>query len=131
MIRLPRHPAIWFTGLLLWMGVLWFLSSQPGSGKPYPVDHVDKVLHFIYFLCGGIGCAGWLYRLRPEPPNWRRIILLTILLLSAVGVIDEWHQSHTPNRSGNDPGDMMADFLGAVAGAFTFKSLHRRFRWNS
>lgn len=97
----------------------------------YPVDHADKILHFTYFFFGGIACAGWLFRLRPEAPDWKRIVLLSIVLLSAVGVIDEWHQSHTPNRSGNDPGDMMADFLGAAAGAFAFKSLHRRFRWNS
>ncbi len=131
MIRPPRHPAIWFTALLLWFGVLWILSSQPGSGTPYPVDHVDKVLHFSYFLGGAVVCAGWLYRLQPAAPNWKRIMILTVVLLTLVGAFDEWHQSHTPNRSGNDPGDMMADILGSVAGAFAFKALHRRLRWNS
>ena len=131
MIQPPRHPAIWFTGLLLWLGFLWFISSQPGTGTPYPVDHADKILHFTYFSLGGILCAGWLFRLNPKAPAWKRIVLITWVLLGAVGLIDEWHQSHTPNRSGNDAGDMMADFLGALAGALAFKSFHHRFRWDS
>jgi hypothetical protein len=59
MIRLPRHSWIWLATLLCWLAFLWFLSSRPGSGKIYPVDHIDKVLHFSYFCVGGFLCAHW------------------------------------------------------------------------
>lgn len=34
-----------------------------------------------------------------------------------VGIIDEYHQTFTPGRTGNDLGDWIADILGSIAGA--------------
>jgi VanZ family protein len=111
--------------------MLWFLSSTQGAGAPLPIDHIDKLAHVVYFAAGGFLLSGWLYFRKPGNPSWKRILTLAIVTIALIGVLDEYHQSFTPNRSGNDPGDMLADLLGAIAGAFLFKTLHRWFRWDS
>jgi VanZ family protein len=132
MPRLPRQPRFWLSAFLIWFGILWVLSSFSfNTGYAPPVNHIDKVQHFGYFLGGsGLLCA-YLYRRNPDRPNWRAIFTTAIVLVSLVGLLDEWHQSFTPGRSGNDPGDWMADFLGAVTGALVFKRIHHRLKWHS
>lgn len=128
MIRLPRHPWIWLASLLCWLAILWLLSSRPGSGKVYPVDHMDKLLHFSYFCTGGFLCAGWLHRRNPVAvPNWHRVANTSVVLLTLVGALDEWHQTRTPFRTGNDAGDLFADFAVALMGVYIFRSTYRKF----
>ncbi len=124
---LVRHPGSWLAGFIVWFAVLWLLSSSTGH-QTYlpPADHLDKLAHFGYFFGGGGLLCAFLYRLRSERPRWRCIIFLTVLILAGIGALDEWHQSFTPGRSGNDPYDWLADFLGATTGALTFKRFHRR-----
>jgi VanZ family protein len=130
MFRLPRHPAVWFSALLCWGGFLWFLSDQPGSDEPFPVDHFDKVMHFTYFMGGGILLGGFLLRLAKGSPVWKRLIVTTVVVMTIIGAADEYHQSFTPHRSGNDPWDLLADILGASAGAFAVRAVHSRKRGN-
>ena len=129
MALLPRNSKFWLVGFLLWFGVLWTLSSFSGQGKYAPPnDHFDKVAHFGYFFGGGGLLSAWLFRLRPERPDWKLILSATILVIALIGALDEYHQNFTPGRSGNDPYDWLADALGAAAGAFTFKWLHHRLK---
>jgi len=129
MARLPRNPKFWLAGFLLWFAVLWTFSSFPGpGGYAPPIGHLDKVAHFGYFFGGGGLLSAWLFRLRPDRPRWTVILSITILALALIGGLDEWHQTFTPGRSGNDPFDWLADVLGAAAGGFTFKRLHRRLK---
>ena len=125
MPRLPRHPNFWLASFLLWFGVLWGLSSFriPSEGVPL-IPHWDKIVHFGYFFGGSGLISAWLYRRNPENPNWRKIIGTAVLIVAIVGGLDEFHQSFTPGRSGNDLADWIADVLGATAGAFTFKRFH-------
>lgn len=132
MPRLPRHPGFWLVTFLIWFGILWLLSSfSLGSTYAPPVNHFDKIQHFGYFLGGsGLFCA-WLFRRKPEHPNWKAILCTAIIVVSLVGMLDEWHQSFTPGRSGNDPYDWLADFFGAITGAFIFRKIHPRLKWDS
>ena len=125
MAWIPRHPRFWLAAFLLWFVVLWVLSSMDFS-TPYkpPVSNFDKVEHFGYFLGGSGLLSAWLYRRNPDKPNWKKIILTAIGVIALVGLLDEFHQTFTPNRSGNDPFDWLADVLGATVGAFIFRLLH-------
>jgi VanZ family protein len=48
-----------------------------------------------------------------------------MLVVGLTGALDEFHQSHVPGRSGNDPADFAADLLGALCGALVFRKAHR------
>lgn len=129
MTRLVRSPKFWLAGFLVWFGVLWLLSgSNPTGDHPPPFPHFDKVAHFGYFFGGsGLLCA-YLYRRAPDRPNWRVIFAVAVIVIGLIGALDEWHQSFTPGRTGNDPSDLLADVLGAAVGAFTFKRFHHRLK---
>ena len=125
MARFPRNPKFWLAAFLLWFAILCMLSSLPGQVELVPpIDHFDKIVHFCYFFGGGGLLSAWLFRLRPDLPNWKAILSVTILTVALLGGLDEFHQTFTPGRSGNDPYDWLADILGAAAGAFTFKRIH-------
>jgi VanZ family protein len=130
MPRLPRKPGFWLAAFLVWFAVLWTLSSFPGPGDEIPaIPHIDKVAHFGFFFGGsGLLCA-WLYRRAPDSPRWPRLIATAVVVIALVGWLDEVHQSFTPGRSGNDLYDWIADVLGAFSGAFVFKAVHRRVKW--
>jgi VanZ family protein len=123
---LPKHPGAWLSAWLAWFGVLWFLSTLPGSDTPQLFPHFDKVEHFGWFAGGGFLFAGWRYTRRPDLALWKTILVTTILAIALTGFIDEWHQCYTPGRSGADPWDWLADVLGGSAGALLCKAVHRR-----
>ena len=96
-----------------------------------PIDGFDKVEHFGYFFGGAGLLSAYLYRKQPVTPRWRFVIPCVILSMALVGWLDEYHQGFVPGRSGNDPLDWLADVTGATSGAFLFKRIHRRLKWDS
>jgi VanZ family protein len=129
MARLVRSPRFWLACFLLWFAVLWLLSSSslPGEGPP-PFPNFDKFAHFGYYFGGSGLLSAYLFRRNPDRPNWKSIIGSVIIAIALTGCLDEYHQTFTPGRSGNDPYDLLADVLGATAGAFTFKRIHLRLK---
>ena len=123
-----RTARFWAICLLLWFIVLNLLSHgdkfHPPGGFAFNIPHFDKIVHFGYFFGGGGLFAAALF-FKKEKPSWSRIILTVTLVLSVVGIWDEFHQSFFKNRTGNDPGDWTADTLGALCGALVFRKVHR------
>jgi len=114
-----------------WFTVLWWLSSGTPEIKDVPkIPHLDKVVHFCYFMAGGFCFANFLYLKKLELWSWKRIILITFLVGATVGGIDEYHQTMTPGRTGNDLGDWCADVSGTLAGAYYCLSMWKRLRKN-
>lgn len=115
--RLPSQPLFWALLWAAWFMVLWSLSSSdPKIDNGPEIPHLDKVMHFGYFMIGGFCVANFLHL--KDVWSWKKIILVSVILGAAVGAIDEYHQSFNPTRSGNDFGDWLADTLGALAGSF-------------
>jgi VanZ family protein len=128
MLRAPRQPLFWLCASITWFITLWLLSSR-GSAPPGPeIPFSDKIAHFGFFFGGGGLLSAYLFCRNPTSPNWKLIILITVAILGLIGILDEFHQTFTPGRSGNDPFDWIADIFGATAGAFTFKRLHHLLR---
>lgn len=126
-----RHPLPWFAAFALWFGILWWLSSGvPAVPPPLQFTASDKVLHFGYFFGGAGLLSAALYLRYPAEAATRSRLWLSILIVSLVGALDEFHQSFIPMRSGNDPYDLAADILGAIAGSYAFlpfrKLFHKR-----
>jgi VanZ family protein len=129
--RLLRNPRIWLIGLLLWLALLCVSSSlSPSAPADYlpSFKHIDKFQHFAYFFGGGLLLTGYFFRRKPEHPDWRGILRRVVLIVALIGWLDEWHQTFTPGRSGNDPYDWLANLLGATAGAMAFRRMHHRLK---
>ena len=128
-MRLPApffRSATWFSSFAVWFVVLWFLSSGPLPGPPgFEIPHIDKVFHFGYYFGGAGLLSAALFLLRPSPRlTWDVIHLVVIITVTTTGMVDEWHQSWYEFRSGNDAGDLTADFYGAIAGTLVFRRFH-------
>ncbi|MBM3859920.1 MAG: hypothetical protein FJ395_09755 [Verrucomicrobia bacterium] len=100
---------------LLWAATIFVLSSMPPvvppeKKPPLLIIPTDKLAHAgAYALLGGLV----LFALR-RAHNMRlpKAVVLAILLASAYGISDEWHQSFVPNRqAGLD--DCAANAIGA------------------
>lgn len=112
---LLRNPALWTGLVLLWMAVLYYLSSRSDLPHGPEIPQFDKVKHAFYFMCG----ASMLFlalRLKANPPPLRTCLIVIVIFAVVVGALDEYHQTFTPGRSGNDWGDLLADFVGGLLG---------------
>ena len=120
--------SFWLVAFLGWTITLWILSDGPLPAPSQPrLPGVDKILHFGYFLGGAGLLSAALYlqsRNRRTEISWGRLLMTVVILLAAIGALDEWHQSWIPGRSGNDLGDWLADVTGALAGSLLFRRLH-------
>lgn len=115
---LVRKSWLWWLGVIVWLAVLWMLSanSRLPSGPSFPLK--DKLLHCTYF-CGGAVCLLLaLFGNRSSLPNGRSLFLPGFLFTAIVGALDEFHQTFTPGRSGNDPWDWLADVTGGLLAAW-------------
>ncbi|HEV7868505.1 MAG TPA: VanZ family protein [Chthoniobacteraceae bacterium] len=110
----------------LWAATITFFSSLTGPQiEEIGIEMWDKAKHFIAFVAGGVLLTVAL-RWTVDWP-WKKLVRVAILALVVFGAIDEIHQYFTPNRSGADPWDWLADALGAVAGVVACVLIHGRF----
>jgi VanZ family protein len=124
MIRTARFWKWTYVG---WFITLCILSSMSHPGPHIDVVGFDKVEHFTYFLLGGLalGFALTLGRTESCQVGW-----ILLIVGSAVGWFDEWHQSFTPGRSGLDVYDWIADTAGSgAAGLLLARARARLLRW--
>jgi VanZ family protein len=103
--------------VFLYACLITYLSSLSGPELPqYHFMLHDKILHtmeyagFGFLLARAFGVRRW----------WWAVIAGALF-----GVVDEFHQSFTPHRQGNDPGDMLADLTGSSLGALAFYGFDR------
>ncbi len=127
---LANAPKFWLFSLFLWALTLFILSSfsktLPDGGPEIP--HLDKVLHFGYFSGGAFMLATYLLLKHGIAQPFARRMLLPLAIFAILGVLDEYHQTFTPGRSGNDPFDWLADLLGAATGILAANMLHSRIK---
>ena len=107
---------------LAWAGVIFFLSSQPGTDTPLPFPHMDKLLHALVFGILGVLILG---AMRPgEHGHSRRQVWTALVITSIYGVLDEIHQHFVPGRI-PDALDVLADLTGAVLGIWLMHKIVR------
>lgn len=96
---------------VMWMAVIFALSSVPGSSVP---GKFGSFGHFVlYFVLGGL-----YFLALPASGRPRLAFVLAVALASAYGITDEFHQSFVPDRMP----DVM-DWVVDTAGALTAVSL--------
>lgn len=116
--RLVRKPVFWWCAVLVWAVVLWNLSANPTlpSGPSFPLK--DKVLHCAWFGGGAACFLLALFGRAAVVPASRRLLSGGFLFTAIIGALDEYHQTFTPGRSGNDPWDWLADVTGGLLAAW-------------
>ncbi len=116
--------SLWLPPLVYMAAIFYFSSeSQP---LPMLTEHVwDKILHSIEYA----GLAILLFRaLDGEELGWRRSAVLAVIIVSAYGASDEWHQLFVAMRS-SDVEDWLTDTgAGAIGAAacVVFQRAHKR-----
>lgn len=132
-----RRPQDWSRWASAWLplagyvGAIVWLSSRPGSTFPrWEIPGLDKIVHGIEYF--GLS-ALTLRALVRSSVRFRWAALVSVVAAVLFGVLDEWHQSFVPGRTGNDAGDLTADALGATLGTLALTLLWRPFpaRWRA
>jgi VanZ family protein len=96
-------------------GGIWVLSSQSILPVPKGILGFDKLQHMIAYLVLSGAISLW-FPPEQRERHWLRTLLLTVLISSVYGVIDEVHQYFVPGRDCN-VWDWVADTIGAFLGA--------------
>ena len=105
-------PALLWAGLIFWLSSL---SHPPMPGPDFPFK--DKVGHWMLYCVLGWLVAGALRR--AHNLSLPKTLAFAILMASAYGASDEFHQRFVPHRT-CDVFDWTADTLGASAAAAAF-----------
>jgi VanZ family protein len=130
-LKFLARPHPWWIALILWCVIMLTASSFSVTAPDSPafeIPHLDKIFHFCWFTGGGFLLANAiLFRWPGVTSIWVKLIL-PIVVMSALGVLDEFRQSFTPGRSGNDFGDWIADTLGGICGVWIANVAHRFIR---
>lgn len=92
-MRAKTETWIYRVAALTWMGVLAYLSNQPGT-KVHVNPPLDKVVHLCAF-----GVLGYLVALSAGPKRGWHAAWIAPVLVALYGMADEIHQSFTPGRS--------------------------------
>jgi len=117
LLSLPRPVA--FLLPWAWMGFLWSLSSQTFPKRDDRLglwSFFSNLAHAPLFGLLAVAWCALLLRPRPSaglPALTATKAALVVALVTAYGIVDEWHQGRTPGR---DPSaaDVATDLAGAV-----------------
>lgn len=98
---------------IIWVIVTFILTSLPKLHGVPDISHFDKISHFLIY-----GVSGALYAcyLREGNVPKELIFIYTVLLISFIGGVDEFHQRWIPYRVPS-LGDLMADISGGICGS--------------
>ena len=118
---LMRRLSLWVPPLL-YMAAIYHFSSQ-SDPLPMLTEHVwDKLLHTVEYS----GLAVLMFRaLAGEGLGTWQSAIVTVVLVSAYGASDEWHQLYVPLRQ-SDVRDWMTDTLAGAIGATACLAFTRR-----
>jgi len=114
---LIKYLKFWFP-VILYSGIIFYVSSIPNISTPLPEVAFDKVLHIIEYVPFGYLLARGICGSNPaitQKMVW--VLVFTICLL--YGFSDEYHQSFVPGRSPSII-DLMADAIGGIFGGYFY-----------
>jgi VanZ family protein len=138
-----RETFVRFAPLILWIGVIFFLSSDQGSMAetsrfirpllhflfPAASDETIQIYHGYIRKAAHVTEYGVLaliaYRACSLSPRqiWRRYrVLSPVLLVATIASIDEFNQSFEPSRT-SSPYDVLLDITGGILALITLRAI--------
>ena len=103
--------------VVAWMAVVFFFSSLSHLGLAAQTP--DWISHPVEYGIGAVLVCRALEGGRRRPLT-ASTALTAIVLTTAYGVTDEYHQSFVPGRT-SDPMDVVKDLAGAAAGSLLYR----------
>jgi VanZ family protein len=102
--------------VVLYAGLIFYLSSRPWPTQSDLPPGTDKVIHFAIYFFLGFGLV-WAFRATRFKFS-HYLIWVAALIGFSYGISDEIHQSFVPGRDASIF-DALADGIGSVFGAWT------------
>lgn len=94
------------------MGILFFLSHQPGATFQLPMPPgADKLAHGVLYAVLAATAIFAMISVPPRKPLQTGLLVVLFCLL--YGITDEFHQSFVPGREPSG-GDLLADTAGSA-----------------
>lgn len=110
--------------IIHWVSI-FILTSLPSESLP-SVEISDKLNHFLAFFVLGF-FLNLTLKYQTKFPNLKKnILLITIIVASGYGLLDELHQLLVPGRSA-EVLDWVADFIGALSGSLLAEVIYRKY----
>ena len=104
------------------MALVYYSSSIAAEDMPkLGIPNIDKLFHFVEYLILGVLLAR-AFANSSDKANFKLILLLSILITSVYGVLDEFHQRFVSGRS-PEVFDIFSDIIGSFSGALL--SMHK------
>ena len=104
--------------VLVYLGTIQFLGSQPDLQVPMLFPNVDKVVHVFEYLGLGVFLARAI-RASVRVPVPVRTALIAVGVGVGMGITDEFLQSFVPGRM-SSMNDLIADLTGLLLAQFIF-----------
>ena len=98
------------------MGLIFLLSSIEYPDRIGLPKGSDKVIHFFeYAVLSALLLLSFI-----KSGARKNVLLISVLIATLYGMSDEYHQLYVEGRYAS-VGDVIADFIGSVAGVFVLK----------
>ena len=110
--------------LILYCGLIYWLSDQSRLPTPDLFENEDKFHHFLAYAVMSV-LAYRVCRHSLEKPEHR--LLAAFCFCSLYGISDEWHQSFVIGRN-TSAWDWLADTIGGFLGAASFYLYSKKLR---
>ncbi len=122
-VLMKRIKSRSYIPAIVWAILIMAVSSIPNLSTPnFRFSFADKIAHFVeYFILGLLTTNA----ARGFVEKTRTAFLISAILASAYGVLDELHQMLIPGRS-VEVLDMASNVTGAVFGSFIIARFFRK-----
>lgn len=116
-----------YTNVVIWLGVILYLSSTTPDGKPkfvlFTIPYFDKIVHWgMYSILTFL--MSLLYYRRLQDLKLRNSITIFVIAVLYGGIMEVCQHYFWEGRSA-DFLDMFANAVGAVSGIYVYKICNR------
>ncbi|MEJ5262977.1 MAG: VanZ family protein [Ignavibacterium sp.] len=125
MKKINRVFVFIYLPLIIHWVTIFILTSLPSESLP-SVEISDKLNHFLAFFVLGFFLNLTLKYQTKFPALKKNILLITVIIASGYGLLDELHQLLVPGRSA-EVLDWIADFIGAISGSLLAEAIYRKY----
>jgi len=114
---LVKFLRFWFP-VILYSGIIFYVSSIPNVTTPLQKIYFDKILHVLEYLPFGFLVARGIHGTKLSISG-RMLVIGVGMATIMFGASDEYHQSFVAGRNSGIP-DLIGDTIGGVVGGYIY-----------